>query len=73
MPGAPATAALLAHIGGVPIEESLLYVLPVIAVGLWGWRASRRAAENHDSAKSEDRSAEHADGVSSGAHTTPTP
>jgi hypothetical protein len=36
---------VLAHIGGVPVEESLLYVAPVIAVVGWmyyaGWRERR--------------------------------
>jgi hypothetical protein len=37
---------MLAHIGGVPVEESLLYVAPVIAIVGWmyyaGWRERRR-------------------------------
>lgn len=38
---------MLAHIGGVPIEESLLYLAPVVIVvgGMYvaGWRERRRA------------------------------
>jgi hypothetical protein len=39
---------VLAHIAGVPVEESLLYLAPVIIVVGWmyfaGWRERRRAA-----------------------------
>jgi hypothetical protein len=38
-------SAVLAHIAGVPVEESLIYLLPPILVVLWiyaqGWRERR--------------------------------
>jgi hypothetical protein len=43
---------MLAHIGGVPVEESLLYLAPVICVVGWmyyaGRRERRQAAPPHD-------------------------
>jgi hypothetical protein len=34
---------VLAHVGGVPIEESLIYLVPPLAVVAWIWFLGRRA------------------------------
>ncbi len=34
---------MLAHIGGVPLEESLIYLVPPLAVVGWIWVLGRRA------------------------------
>jgi hypothetical protein len=48
---------MLAHIGGVPVEESLLYLAPVILLVAWmyyaGWR-ERRAGGAADGESEEE-------------------
>jgi hypothetical protein len=48
---------MLAHIGGVPVEESLLYLAPVLLLVAWmyyaGWR-ERRAGGTADGGEEEE-------------------
>lgn len=45
---------MLAHIGGVPVEESLMYLAPVIVVVGWMYYAGRRERRKHAPAEAED-------------------
>lgn len=39
---------MLAHVGGVPVEESLLYVAPVVIVVGWLYYSGRRERRRRD-------------------------
>jgi hypothetical protein len=37
---------VLAHLGGVPIEESLIYLVPPVAIVAWIYALGRRERRN---------------------------
>jgi hypothetical protein len=53
---------MLAHIGGVPVEESLLYLAPVILLVAWmyyaGWRERRAGGAADGEAEEEEKPSE---------------
>jgi hypothetical protein len=53
---------MLAHIGGFPVEESLLYLAPVILLVAWmyyaGWRERRAGGAAGGEAEEEEKTSE---------------
>lgn len=38
--------AIVAHVGGLPIQESLIYLLPPLAIVVWIYALGRREKRN---------------------------
>jgi hypothetical protein len=45
---------ILAHLGGLPIQESLIYLVPPIAVVVWIWVLGRRQRDDPEPPEATD-------------------